>query len=175
MIQMPLLHVPTLWCDNVNALALAFNPVYHARTKHIEVDYHFVHEKVVNRDIAVKFISTGDQIADIFTKGLSSSRFAYLWSKLMVVVVPPIHLQWAVNITRPVANYDDKSTHATSLDHVASSKVIASQDSSHKGKQYLSSQPPCNTLISEREDLTPCGTLTSERKDPMPCATLTCS
>jgi hypothetical protein len=144
-IQIPLLHVPTLWCDNVSTLALASNPAYHAHTKHIEVDYHFVREKVVNRDIAVKFISIGDQTANIFTKGLSSSRFAYLLSKLMVV--PPIHLQGAVNITRPVANYDDKSTHATSLDHAASSKVIASQDSFHKGKQYLSSQPPCSTLI----------------------------
>ena len=74
-----------LWCDNVSALALAFNPVFHARTKHIEVDYHFVREKVVNRDIIVKFISTLDQVADIFTKGLSSSRFVYLKSKLMVV------------------------------------------------------------------------------------------
>jgi hypothetical protein len=78
-IQIPLLHVPTLWCDNVNALALASNPVYHARTKHIKVDYHFVHEKVVNQDIAVKFISIGDQIADIFTKGLSSSRFLLIY------------------------------------------------------------------------------------------------
>jgi hypothetical protein len=60
------------------------------------------------------------------------------------VLLTKLHL--IVNITRPVANYDDKSTHATSLDHAASSKVIASQDSSHKGKQYLTSQPPCSTL-----------------------------
>jgi hypothetical protein len=51
---------PILWCDNISALALASNPVYHARTKHIEVDYHFVREKVLNRDILIKFISTGD-------------------------------------------------------------------------------------------------------------------
>jgi hypothetical protein len=48
--------VPVIWCDNVNALALASNPVYHARTKYIEVDYHFVRDKVINRDISVKFI-----------------------------------------------------------------------------------------------------------------------
>jgi hypothetical protein len=60
---------PILWCDNVSALALASNPVYHARTKHIEVDYHFIHEKVLNGDLVLKFISTLDQAADIFTKG----------------------------------------------------------------------------------------------------------
>ena len=87
-IQIPLKVAPVLWCDNVSALALASNPVFHACTKHIEVNYHFVLEKVVNRDIIVKFISTLDQVADIFTKGLSSSRFVYLKSKLMVVQPP---------------------------------------------------------------------------------------
>ena len=66
---------PLLWCDNVNALAIASNPVFHARTKHIEVDYRFVREKVLKKDLMVKFISFNDQLADIFTKGLRSSRF----------------------------------------------------------------------------------------------------
>jgi hypothetical protein len=86
---------PVLWCDNVSALALASNPVFHARTKHIEVDYHFVREKVLNRDIIIKFISTQDQVADIFTKGLSSARFLALKVKLMVVP-PPINLRGGV-------------------------------------------------------------------------------
>jgi len=57
-----LLSPPTLWCDNIGALALTSNPVYHARTKHVEVDYHFIREKVVNSDILVKFLSTHDQL-----------------------------------------------------------------------------------------------------------------
>jgi hypothetical protein len=77
--------IPLLWYDNVSAIALASNLVFHARTKHIEVDYHFVREKVVNRDIEVKFISSHDQIVDVFTKGLSSTQFLYLKSKLMAV------------------------------------------------------------------------------------------
>jgi hypothetical protein len=70
-LRIPLPRAPIVWCDNISALALASNPVYHARTKHIEVDYHFVREKVLNKDIAISLISTGDQIADIFTKRLS--------------------------------------------------------------------------------------------------------
>ena len=44
-LQVPLTTIPTIWCDNLGAIALASNPVYHARTKHIEVDYHFIREK----------------------------------------------------------------------------------------------------------------------------------
>ena len=60
---------PTVWCDNISAIALASNPVFHARTKHVEIDYHFIREKVCNHDIKVQHVSTVDQLADIFTKG----------------------------------------------------------------------------------------------------------
>ena len=49
---------PTIWCDNIDAIALASNPVVHARTKHVEIKYHFIREKVLNKDIQVKYIST---------------------------------------------------------------------------------------------------------------------
>jgi hypothetical protein len=75
---------PLIWCDNTSALALASNSVFHGRTKHIEVDYHFVREKVVRGDLLLQFISTHDQLADIFTKALPSTRFLQLCSKLMV-------------------------------------------------------------------------------------------
>ena len=76
-------HPPLLWCDNVSALAITSNPVFHARTKHVEVDYHFVHERVLKHDLQAKFISSHDQFTDIFTKVLPSPHFHWLTSKLM--------------------------------------------------------------------------------------------
>lgn len=61
---------PILWCDNLGATYLFANLVFHARTKHIEIDFHFVREQVMKKQLQVKFISTHDQIADGFTKTL---------------------------------------------------------------------------------------------------------
>jgi histone deacetylase 1/2 len=62
--------VACLWSDNLGATYLSANPVFHARTKHIEVDFHFVRERVAKRMLEVRFIPSGDQVADGFTKPL---------------------------------------------------------------------------------------------------------
>jgi hypothetical protein len=59
---------PVLWCDNLGAMYLTTNPVFHTRTKHVEVDFHFVREKVALGALKVRFVSSADQIADAFTK-----------------------------------------------------------------------------------------------------------
>jgi histone deacetylase 1/2 len=60
-----------IWCDNMGAKYLSSNPVFHARTKHIEVDFHFVRERVLSNQLQIDFVPTGDQVADGFTKALA--------------------------------------------------------------------------------------------------------
>lgn len=76
---------PTLWCDNLGATFLATNPMFHARTKHVEIDCHFVRERVVSKELSVCFLCSKDQLADILTKPLPTPRFEYLCSKLAVI------------------------------------------------------------------------------------------
>ncbi|KAM1486966.1 hypothetical protein ACFX2I_001086 [Malus domestica] len=78
------LQPPRLWCDNISAIAVASNPVYQARMRYVEVDYHYIRDKVIRKEIEVGYVATTDQIADFLTKGLSSVRFHYLISKLPV-------------------------------------------------------------------------------------------
>ncbi|BAB90546.1 putative rice retrotransposon retrofit gag/pol polyprotein [Oryza sativa Japonica Group] len=61
-----------IWCDNLGAKYLSANPVFHAKTKHIHVDYHFVRERVSQKLLEIDFVPSGDQVADGFTKALSA-------------------------------------------------------------------------------------------------------
>jgi len=63
-----------IYCDDISSILLANNPVYHARTKHIEVHYHFIREKVLAREINLIHVSTKDQVADIFIKVLGTYK-----------------------------------------------------------------------------------------------------
>jgi hypothetical protein len=63
-----------LWCDNMGAKYLASNPIFHGRMKHVEIDYHFVRDRVVQKLLEVRFISTEDQLADGLTKLLPQRR-----------------------------------------------------------------------------------------------------
>ncbi|CAH9071921.1 unnamed protein product, partial [Cuscuta europaea] len=71
-----------LYCDNKAAINIAHNPVLHDRTKHIEVDRHFIKEKIEAGIVCTPFISTKEQTTDIFTKGLFKPVFEFLISKL---------------------------------------------------------------------------------------------
>jgi hypothetical protein len=58
----------------LGATYLSANPIFHARMKHIEIDYHFVRERVADKSLEIRFISNKDQIADGFTKSLPVER-----------------------------------------------------------------------------------------------------
>ncbi|KAM1004535.1 hypothetical protein ACFX2C_004724 [Malus domestica] len=80
----------TLFCDNLSAIALAYNPVMHQRTKHIEVDIHFVRERVAKKLLQLQFVSSNEQFADILTKGLSTPLFQTHCSNLRLSKPPPV-------------------------------------------------------------------------------------
>lgn len=80
--------IPNLWCDNIGATYLSVNPMFHARTKHLEVDFHFVRDKVHNKEVKVQFICSKDQLADILTKPLPRIRHQMLMHSLTIRSLP---------------------------------------------------------------------------------------
>ena len=71
-----------LYCDNKSAISIAHNPIQHDRTKHIEIDRHFIKEKLDSGLIFTPFVSTGGQLEDVLTKGLTSIAFQNIIGKL---------------------------------------------------------------------------------------------
>lgn len=76
---------PTLHCDNVSALALAVNPIYHSKLKHVEIDVHFTRVQVKQGSIRLKFVTSRNQLADLFTKGLCSPQHSSMCNSLMLM------------------------------------------------------------------------------------------
>ncbi|PKA62608.1 Retrovirus-related Pol polyprotein from transposon TNT 1-94 [Apostasia shenzhenica] len=74
-------HIP-IKCDNTSAICLTKNPIQHSRTKHIEIRYHFIRDHVEKGDIALDYVSTDFQLADIFTKPLHEERFNFIVREL---------------------------------------------------------------------------------------------
>src|SRR5438105_1096634 len=74
-----------LLCDNESAIKLANNPVQHSRTKHIDIQHHFLRDHEAKGDIAIRHVRTDKQLANIFTKPLDESRFCALRSELNIL------------------------------------------------------------------------------------------
>ena len=77
-------HKIVIYCDNLSSIQLARNPVFHARTKHIEVHYHFIREHVLAVDINLVYIGIEEQVADIFTKALGAAKLHAFHTMLSV-------------------------------------------------------------------------------------------
>ena len=85
-------------CDNMSSIHLANNPVYHARTKHIEVHYHFVREKILAREVDLVYVSTEEQVADYFTKALGIEKL-HRFRSLLGVLEMDLSLRGSVKIS----------------------------------------------------------------------------
>ena len=83
-LDVKLQNTPLLLSDSTSAAAIATNPVMHSKTKHIEIDIHFVRDKVERKEVEIAFVSTNDQVADILTKPLTYPKFSFFRSKLKV-------------------------------------------------------------------------------------------
>ncbi|GKD68088.1 retrovirus-related pol polyprotein from transposon TNT 1-94 [Tanacetum coccineum] len=107
--------VPTLvriLYDNISTIALASNPVQHARTKHIELDCHFVRDKIKGGQIQISCVPTKSQAADIFTKALTTYLYRQCLSKLGMC--DPYTLT-ACEVREGIMVYTTKSTQKSTL------------------------------------------------------------
>ena len=80
---------PMLYIDNKSAIALAKNPVLHDRSKHIDIRFHFLRDCINDGKVAVDYISTGDQLADMLTKPLGRDRLQELRTRSGILQISP--------------------------------------------------------------------------------------
>ena len=76
-----------VYCDNTSVINISKNPVQYSRTKHIDILHHFIRELVENKTVVIEHVATENQLADIFTKTLDSSRFDSLRKSLVICIV----------------------------------------------------------------------------------------
>jgi hypothetical protein len=71
-------------CDNQSYVKLSENPVFHDKSKHIEIKYHYIRDMVQRKAILVKYLPTDEQVVDVLTKPLTKTKFKYFCDRLDV-------------------------------------------------------------------------------------------
>lgn len=112
-----------LFGDNQSAIRLVKNPEYHKRTKHIDIQYHFIREKFESREIDISYISTDRQLADIMTKALPRDRFERFRNTLPMASLADIKAQ---------ANQLSPTGTSTSVDTTSSVDRTTSSSCKHQ-------------------------------------------
>ena len=79
---------PMIWCDNISVAAVAANSVFHTCSKHIELDLHFVRDKVIHRELLILYVPSTDQLANVFIKHVPSYQLSAARTRLSVVPRP---------------------------------------------------------------------------------------
>lgn len=88
-VECPCAGATTIYVDNQSAIRLVKNPEFHKRTKHIDIRYHYVREKVNANELNIKYLCTEEQKANIFTKALPKERFCRLRENIGIVKFGP--------------------------------------------------------------------------------------
>jgi hypothetical protein len=79
------LKMTVVHCDNRSCIKLTKNPIFHDRSKHIDMKYHYIRDLVQRKTVNLQYIATSEQVGDILTKPLTSRQFVQLRGKLGVV------------------------------------------------------------------------------------------
>jgi hypothetical protein len=79
------LETTVVHCDNQSCIKLIENPVFHDRSKHIDMKYHYIQDLVQRKTVKLQYIATSEQVADILTKPLPLRQFVQMRGKLGVV------------------------------------------------------------------------------------------
>eukprot|EP00253_Pinus_taeda_P036098 PITA_36098 len=80
-----ILRPSVIYCDNQSCIKLKENPVFHNKSKHIEIKYHFIRDYVQKGAVKLEYISTNEHVADIFTKALPRGKHVYFKDRMGVV------------------------------------------------------------------------------------------